>query len=155
MDQRQAQLLAELVSAHDELAAALGHLPPDRLERTALLGEWSAKEVIAHLGYWAGYAVEVVQAAERGAAGTFGEGRPSVDEINATVARVARQSDPASVRAREQASFDALVARVAAMDPALLDATLPSGATVERAIREDGVEHYREHAADLAALAAR
>ena len=155
MDARTARLLEDLVSAHAEWETAIGRLSPDGLRRPGLVGEWSAEEVIAHLGYWAGYAVEVVQAAERGAAGTFGEGRPSVDEINATVARVARQSDLAAVRAREQASYDALVARVAEMDPGLLDATLPSGATVEGAIREDGVEHYREHAAELAAIGAR
>lgn len=155
MEPRTAQLVDELAGAHDEFSAALGRLPPDDLARPTLVGEWSAKEVIAHLGYWAGYAVEVVQAAERGATATFGEGRPSVDEINATVARVARQSDLAAVRMREQSSFEALVARVAAMDPMLLDATLPSGETVERAVREDGVEHYRGHAAELAALVTR
>ena len=155
MGPRTAQLVEDLAGAHDAFESALGRLPPDALRRPGLVGAWSAQEVIAHLGYWAGYAVEVVQAAERGAAASFGEGRPSVDEINATVARVARQSDATSVRAREQASFDALVSRVAELDPALLDVTLPGGETVERAIREDGVEHYREHAADLAALAAR
>ena len=155
MESRTDRLLADLAGARDEFATALDRLTADALRRPGLVGEWSAQEVIAHLGYWAGYAVEVVQAAERGAAASFGEGRPSVDEINATVARVARQSDLAAVRGREEASFEALVARVAAMDPGLLDATLPGGSTVERAIREDGVEHYREHAADVAALAAR
>jgi hypothetical protein len=155
MEARRTQLLEDLAAAHDELASALARLPSDGLGRPALKGEWSVQEVVAHLGYWAGYAVEAVQAAERGTAATFGEGRPSVDEINATVARVARQSDFAAVRAREQSSFDALVARVAEMDAGLLDATLRGGETVERAIREDGVDHYREHASDLAALAAR
>lgn len=155
MEPRTTGLLQELLGAHDEFASAIGRLSPEALRRPALVGEWSAQQVIAHLGYWAGYAVEVVQAAERGATATFGEDRPSVDEINATVARVARQSDLAAVRMREQASFDTLAARVAAMDPALLDAALPGGETVEGAIREDGVEHYREHAADLAALGAR
>lgn len=154
MESRTDRLLEELAGAREELVSALGRMPPDGLRRPGLVGEWSAQEVIAHLGYWAGYAVDVIQAAERGATATFGEGRPSVDEINATVARVARQSDLAAVRAREQASFEALVARVGEMDPGLLDATLPSGATVERAIREDGIEHYREHAAELAALGA-
>ncbi len=154
MESRTARLVEELIAAHDEFTSALEAVPHDLIRRPGVAGEWSVQEVVAHLGYWAGYAVEVVQAAERGATESFGEGRPSVDEINATVARVARQSDAASVRAREQASFDALVARVAAMDPELLDVSLRGGATVEAAIREDGVDHYREHAAGLRELAA-
>lgn len=153
MESRTARLADEIAAAHREFASALEALPSGQTRRPAL-GEWSVAEVVAHLGYWAGYAVEVIQAAERGATESFGEGRPSVDEINATVARVARQSDAASVRAREQASFDALVSRVAAMDPQLLDVPLRGGATVEAAIREDGVDHYREHAAVLRELVA-
>jgi hypothetical protein len=35
------------------------------------------------------------------------------------------------------------------MDPALLELILPDGASVSQGIREDGAEHYREHASDL------
>jgi hypothetical protein len=38
------------------------------------------------------------------------------------------------------------------MDASLLDVELGNGATVEQEIREDAVDHYREHAADLRAV---
>lgn len=114
-----------------------------------LVGEWSASELIAHVGYWAGHAVEVLHAAERGITELVGEGQPPVDEINATVARVARESDTAAVITRERAAFEFLVERLTGIEPQLLDLLLSDGATVEQGIREDGSEHYREHASQL------
>lgn len=142
-------LAAELIAARDAFLSALAEVDPERLARPGLVGEWSAQELIAHLGYWAGHVVEVIQAAERGTTESLGEGQPSVDDINATVARVARQSDLASVRAREQASFEAVVERLARLDPALLDLRLRDGTTVEQGIREDTAEHYLEHTDEL------
>jgi hypothetical protein len=72
------------------------------------------------------------------------------------VARVARQADLATVRKREAASVQAMLERLASVDPELLSALLPDGATLAQGVREDGSEHYREHANDLrSALAAR
>lgn len=72
--------------------------------------------------------------------------------MNATVARVARATDLATVRRREAASVEALVERLERMDSALLSAPLPGGAPLERVVLEDGPEHYREHAEQLRAL---
>ena len=149
MDDRTGALVAELVAARDDFLAALDAVEPARLAGQSLVGEWSARELIAHLGYWSGHVVEVIQAAERGATESFGEGRPSVDDINATVARVARETDLATAQARERASVEVLVDRLRTLDPTLLDLSLPDGATVEQRIREDGAEHYREHAYEL------
>jgi DinB superfamily len=149
VDEATGALVAELVAARDEFLAALDAVPPERLIETRLVGDWSVRELVAHLGYWSGYAVELIQAAERGATETFGEGRPSVEAINETVARVARETDLATAQARERSTVEALVERLRALDPALLELRLPDGATVEQGLREDGAEHYREHAADL------
>ncbi|MEP7082063.1 MAG: maleylpyruvate isomerase N-terminal domain-containing protein [Chloroflexota bacterium] len=149
MDDRTGTLVAELVAARDEFLAALDAVNPERLTRPGLVGEWSARELVAHLGYWSGHAVEVIQAAERGATETFGEGQPGVDAINATVARVARETDLATAQARERSSVEVLVERLRTLDPLLLDLPLPDGATVEQGLREDGAEHYREHTAEL------
>lgn len=146
---RTAALVAELVAARDEFLAALDTVDPARLAQPGLVGEWSARELVAHLGYWSGHAVEVIHSAELGATESFDEGRPSVDEINATVARVARDTDLPTVQARERASVEALVERLGTLDPALLDLRLPDGATVEQGVREDGAEHYQEHANEL------
>ena len=134
------ELLDDLAAARDEFMAAVARAGDDR-----------AREMIAHVGYWAGSAVEAIQASEEGRASSFGSARPPTDVVNEAVARVARHTDLATVRKREAASFDALIERLGRLEPTLLSATLSDGATLELGLREDGAEHYREHAAELLA----
>jgi hypothetical protein len=145
-------LVDELVAAREEFLAALDAVDPELLNTPGLLGEWSARELTAHLGYWAGDSVESIHAVEDGRASEYGAERRSVDEINETVARVARETDLATVRKREAASYETLLERLRRLDPSLLPTPLPHyGITLEEAIREDGPEHYRNHAADVRA----
>ena len=146
-------LAEELTAARSDFLAAL-----EAVDQTApgLVGDWGARELVAHLGYWAGHAVEVIHAVETGRADEVGAGEPSVDDRNETVARVARQTDLATARKREAASAHALLERLASVDPSLLSALLPDGATLAQGVREDGSDHYREHTNDLrSAVAAR
>ena len=59
-----------------------------------------------------------------------------------------RPTWPRRASARPHRS-QALLERLAGIDPALLSQSLPDGATLAQGIREDGSEHYREHTADL------
>ena len=155
VDDRTGALVAELVAARDDFLGALDAVDPHRLAGPGLVGEWSARELVAHLGYWSGHAVELIQAAERGATETFDEEQPDVDMINETVARVARDTDLPTTQGRERSAVEVLVERLRALDPVLLDLRLPDGATVEEGLREDGAEHYLEHADDLRRAMAR
>jgi len=139
-------LANELTSARADFLAALETVDPTV---PRVVGEWSARELVAHLGYWAGHAVEVIHAVETGRVAEVGVDEPSVDERNETVARVARQTDLATAHKREAASVQALLDRLAGIDPSLLTQSLPDGATLAQGIREDGSDHYREHTADL------
>ena len=139
----------ELVAERSELLALLESLEPARMNAPALVGDWGARELVAHLGYWAGHAVEVIHAVEGGRTHEIGLDEPSVDERNATVARVARQTDLATARKREAASVQALLDRLATLDPAFLAERLPDGTSLEEGIREDAAAHYREHADEL------
>ena len=150
-----AALADELAAARADFVAALEAVDAARRDAPGLVGDWSARELVAHLGYWAGHATEVIHAVEGGRASEVGVGEPSVDERNETVARVARQADLATARKREAASAQALLERLAELDPALLSARLPDGATLAEAIREDGAAHYREHAAALRSASGR
>ena len=140
-------LVEELVAARREFFAALDRLDPG----TPVTDEWGARELIAHLGYWAGHAAEAIHHVEQGRAAEFDVADREVDERNANVARVARQTSLEIVRRREEASFTALVERLRALDPALLDVRLAAWGTLESGIREDGAIHYREHLDQLPA----
>lgn len=146
---RTGRLADELVAARAETFAALDRLDPASLSTPGLVGEWSGRELIAHLGYWVGNAVESIQHVEDGRVDDIGRGAPPTDEVNATVARVARETDIATVRKREAASVEVLLERLRRLDPRLLDVRLPDGATLEEGIDEDAAAHYREHAEAL------
>ena len=146
-------ILADLRLARDEFVAALDDVDPALLTAPGMVGDWSARELVAHLGYWTGHAAEALHHAERGILHEFGTDDPDfdVDEINATVTRVARETDLATVSRREEAAYGALVDRLAAADDAWLPETVAYGDTLEQVLREDGPEHYREHTQDLRA----
>jgi hypothetical protein len=142
-------LIDDLQAARQELLDVLDRVSPASMTTPGLVGEWSGRELIAHLGYWAGNAVEVIHAVEEGRADEAGEGMPPTDEVNETVARVARDTDLATARKREAGSVDALLERLRRLEPSLLATALPGGTTLERSIAEDGADHYREHADQL------
>ncbi|CAN5166008.1 hypothetical protein BH23CHL9_BH23CHL9_06810 [soil metagenome] len=142
-------LLDDLTDARDAFHAAIAAIAPASMTTPGLVDEMSARDLIAHVGYWAGHAVEVIHAVEEGRADQVGADEVPVDEVNETVARVARQTDIAAVRKREAASFEALVERLRQMDAGLLSVSLPDGASLAEGIDEDGAAHYREHTEQL------
>lgn len=143
-----AELAADLVEAREAFLAEVARLSATQLNAQRLVGEWGIRELVAHLGYWAGHATEAIHGMEEEGAG-LPSVEPSVDDINETVARVARATDLATVQRRESASVDALLERIRGLDPALLAETLPDGDTLEHALREDGPAHYLEHLDEL------
>jgi hypothetical protein len=143
------ELAAELAEARGAFLAALDDVEPDLLTTPGLVGQWSARELIAHMGYWAGHAAEALHYAADGRADEFGESDLDVDERNAIVARVAAETDLRAVRDREAAAYAALVDGLAATTPALLSERVAYGDTLEDVVRDDGADHYREHALDI------
>lgn len=138
------ELAEALTRERDAFLEALTAIGPDALGVPALIGEWSARELIAHLGYWAGHAAELIHAVETERVSDIADER-SVDEINETVAKIARQTSLATVRRREAASVEALLERLRTLDSALLEVRLPDGATLAEGIQEDASAHYAEH----------
>ena len=145
-------LVRELTEARSELLRAVEAVEPRSHTTSGLIGEWSVRDVLAHVGYWAGHAVEAIHAAEDGRPGEHGLDDPPTEEVNATVLRIARETPLEAVRRREAASFEALLTWLGRMEPTLLDVELGDGSTVEEAVRGDGVDHYREHAAELRSI---
>ena len=143
------QLIEELTEARQALMELLDRVAPESMTTPGLIGDWSGRDLVAHLGYWAGHAVESIHDVEEGRAEEIGLDDPPVDEVNATVVRVARGTPAATVLKREAASVDALIERLRRVDPSILSASLPDGGSLLEAVREDGAGHYREHADEL------
>jgi hypothetical protein len=150
-DSRVQALVDELVAAREEFQAALGDIDPALLTSPGLVGEWSARELVAHMGYWAGHAAEAIHLAEQDRLDEFEADVPSVDERNAVVARVAGETDMPTVLSREELAFEAFRKRILTVDPAWLTERDADGDTLEEIIKYDGADHYREHTTDIRA----
>jgi hypothetical protein len=145
------ELLDGLAAARDEFLAALADIDPALRTTPGLVGEWSARDLLAHVGYWSGHAGESLHRAELGELNEFGRDDLSVDDRNEVVTRVARETDYATVASREQGAYEAFVARLAAVDPESLSDRDADGDTLEEVIGFDGADHYREHTLDIRA----
>jgi len=145
------ELLDGLAGARDEFLAAIADIEPALRLSPGLVGDWSARDLLAHMGYWSGHAGEALHRAEQGELSEFGRDELSVDDRNEVVTRVARETDYATVASREQAAYDAFVARLTAVDPESLSDRDADGDTLEEIIGFDGAEHYREHTLDIRA----
>ena len=58
------RLIDDLTAARQDLLDALDRVAHASMTTPGLVGEWSGREVIAHVGYWAGNAVEVANAVD-------------------------------------------------------------------------------------------
>jgi len=143
-----ADLATRAEAARAEFLEAVSSLAPVQRDASTLVGDWSLREILGHMGYWVGNTAEALHAAEQGRA----EELPHIDDVderNAVVARVARETDLATVVQREAAAFEAFINRLRAAEPDWLGLRIASGHTIEHLVDEDGISHYREHAADL------
>jgi hypothetical protein len=145
------ELLDDLAAARDAFLAAVADIDPALRTTSGLVGDWSARDLLAHVGYWAGHAAESLHRSEQGELSQFGRDELTVDERNEVVTRVARQTDYATVSTREEGAYDAFVARLTAVDPESLSDRDADGDTLEEIIGFDGAEHYREHTLDIRA----
>ena len=145
------ELLDGLEAARHEFLAALGDIDPALRLTSGLVEDWSARDLLAHVGYWTGHAAESLHRAEQGELSDFGRDELSVDERNEVVTRVARETDFATVASREQGAYDAFVARLTAVDPESLGDRNAEGDTLEEIVGFDGADHYREHTLDIRA----
>jgi len=143
-----ADLVTQAEAARAEFLQAVSKLTPALRDASKLVGDWNLREIVAHLGYWVGSVGEALHAAEQERAHELPH-IDDVDERNDVVARVARETDLATVTKREAAAFEAFIDRFRRADPAWLGLTIAGGQTIEHIVREDGIDHYREHAADL------
>ncbi len=150
-DARVQELLDGLRAARDEFMTALGDIDPALRTTPGLVGDWSARELVAHVGYWAGHAAESLHRAEQGELQEFGKDELSVDDRNAVVTRVALETDYATVASREAAAFEQFATRLATVDPEALGERDADGDTLEEIIAFDGADHYREHILDIRA----
>ncbi|HEX2766052.1 MAG TPA: maleylpyruvate isomerase N-terminal domain-containing protein [Candidatus Limnocylindria bacterium] len=144
-------LLAELHAARDEFSAALEYADPVLLEAPGLVGDWNARQLVAHLAHWDEWASTCLEAVAGDGLETIVRPDWDVDAQNAAVAARALERPFGKILDEEAAAFERFAGLLAEIDPELLGRPAPWGGTVETIVRENGPDHYSEHAAHLRA----
>ena len=134
-------VLGELQTAFDELIAALKGLD-ERAMGKVFYGEWSVKDILAHLAGWHHQMTGAMERMARGEKPTpEGVDYSDSDAWNARFAAAMRVQNATTVVADLQQSF-ANYKRAAAAIP---DDRYGEGKTINRMLEGSGYGHYREH----------
>lgn len=149
--ERLAELRRELADARDDLSAALADADPALMTAPGLVGDWSARELVAHLAHWNDWASTCLAAAAEDRLTELVTDTWDVDAQNAEVARDVASMPMSAVRDREAESYDRFAGLLSALDPSLLAMPAPWGGTLETIVIENGPGHYAEHAANVRA----
>jgi len=146
---RIADLVRDLDAAREDLSAALAAADPALLTTPGLVGEWSARELVAHLAHWDDWASTCLEALGADGLEALVTGEWDVDAQNAAVATEVASLSMSAVRDREAESYERFAGLLADLDPAQLALNAPWGGTVESIVMENGAEHYSEHSAHI------
>lgn len=148
---RQEVLLGELESGREAFLDALEAVDLDLATAPGVVEDWSVRDLVVHLAFWAEHATQALALAAAGRGNEFAYDTEQTDAMNAQLPTESRDVPPAAAVEREEGAFEAFAAAVSALDPSLLDLRLGNGDTVAEVIEYDGPEHYREHTAHLRA----
>ncbi len=144
-------LLGELTSERNAFLAALEAVDLELVTVPGVFEDWSVRDVIVHVAFWAEHATEALKLAAGGRGAEFAYDPAQTDAMNARLLAEARQTIPDAAVEREERAFEGLAAALTELDPGLLDVPLGNGHTPAGVVGYDGPEHYREHAGHLRA----
>ncbi len=151
----QALLIEQLTTIHRATEALIADLAPDRVIHAD--SGWRLHDIIGHLAVWYGVRVRALNAWQQGE--TFilpGVGIDTIDAYNQQTLEERQNWNYSAIRADWQQAFDDLIAAIAALDPAQIDAeiTLPwnKPGTV-RYLIERMVKHAQAHYDEIEQIA--
>ncbi len=149
---RKQALLDELIASRAEWDALITKLGRENLAIPGVAGNWSVKDIIAHITTWETRPVKWLEAAKRGdkpEPASWGQGGGTEEEINARIYELNRNLPLEQVIAESRHIHDAVVSAVREMseeDVAEKKYEWLGNGTLADAIPGNSYEHYRLHA---------
>jgi hypothetical protein len=164
---KQTELLEQMRAARADFEAALARIPLERQGEPGAAGEWSAKDVLAHVMAYDRWTAAQLTALKRGTPATPRElydmdeaprvSEPfNVDVMNEMIYDYHRDIPLDEVRAAADQAFARFLAAVEALSDNELAAPhdFTGGRPLWTVVPGQSFEHYREHAAALRARSA-
>ena len=145
----QDELIESLEREWEALQAAIDGLDEKQMTEVPVIGEWTVKDLLAHIAVWSSRLVTDLYKVDRGLAPDTSLTSAQVDQLNAQY--YAEQKERPLERVLEDLHnvHLALLNRVEAMPgKSLTDPKMHpwlKGQPLTRFVAEDSLEHYREH----------
>jgi hypothetical protein len=146
-----------MTTAHRELARVVEGISDDRL-RDPAMGDWTGKDVLAHLAWWHDHSVLVIESLRAGRQ-PYDETDPAntTDAFNARAHREHLDDHPNATRVEFNQSFERLLAAIKPLTDDDLSSVKRWPWLGEEALAEmlqwDTSRHYKAHLEHLAPLA--
>jgi hypothetical protein len=151
------ELLRTITTAHRELAQLVERISDDRL-RDPAMGDWTGKDVLAHVAWWHDHSALVIERLRAGRPPYDGtDPTNTTDAFNERVHREPRDDRPDVTRVAFNQSFERLLAAIKPLTDDDLFGTDRWPWLGEEALAEtllwDTSRHYEAHHEHLAPLA--
>jgi uncharacterized protein (TIGR03083 family) len=137
---RKEEILDQIRATHQPLEALLAQLDPSRMSEPGVNGDWSVKDVLAHLTWWEQHLLRRLRTGREDLDVEGVDEQSATDRVNAEVFAANRDRPLADVRA----DFDASYPEVLDVIGAMADDALASD-DVYDAISWDTFRHYPVH----------
>lgn len=139
-----ASVAERMRAEHARLDALLASFSDEEIVQPGQFGEWSAKDMLAHITFWEQRLIAYVNGAKESLVQPDEDEQAAIDRINAEVLATNRDRPLAEVRAAFDASYqEALELAESLSAEDLADEVLYN------LLAGDTFEHYREHIAML------
>jgi len=137
------QALDEIARVWQEFQEILKRVPPERVDEPGLAGQWSVKDIVGHITTWEGEMMRLVQryVDTRNPKALAYE---DVDAFNERTTGGKRARPLTDLLDELHKTHEIAVGFVENMDETLFDV-----AGVERRVRMDLYDHYREHGVQI------
>ena len=149
------ELIQRIETDWARLQASLDGLSEEQLHTPGVVGEWTIKDVLAHIAAWQTRLIAAMFKAEKGLIPDTTSGGLTVDKLNAQWYREMKDRSFDQVWEDLDASYHQILARLENWSEK--DLFEPKhfkwmkGAPFERYLAGDSFEHYVEHAAQIEA----
>ncbi len=134
------EIVEQVRTAHRELEEVLVGIPPERMTQPGVNGDWTVKDVLAHITWWEQHLLMRLRTGQDDVYLPNVDPREATRAANAEVFAASRQRSLDDVRATFKASYQELLAELET-----LSVERAAQDEIYEAIGSDTFEHYREH----------
>lgn len=149
------ELIQQIESSWADLQAALDGLTEEQMHQPGVVGEWSVKDILAHITAWQTRLITALFKAEKGFAPDTTESGATVDQLNEKFYREMQDRSFDLVWDDLDASYHQVLTRLSGWsDKDLFDPRRfkwMKGEPFATYIAGDSYEHYAEHAEQIRA----